>query len=96
MLPKYQVYSPQLNMSFNSPENIVFRASILQEIKDKGLTAKDKEYHRLKMREFQHRKQSVKCLCPTCGKIYTFRTLQRQHAKKCAEERDEINRINNS
>jgi len=54
-----------------------YTATINQEIKDKGLTSKDKEYFRLKNREMYHRRLILKKDCPVCGKSLAVRTLDR-------------------
>lgn len=67
-------------MTTTNPKEISeYTAQINQEIKDKKLTSKDPEYFRLKMRECYHRKLKEKMPCSKCGKILTYRTLQRGH-----------------
>ena len=84
--PKYEDVLESVITGRRKEPHDEFHAEILQEIKDKGLTPRDPEYHRLKMREYYKRRQGVKCICPSCSRVFAFRTLQLSHLKKCSEE----------
>lgn len=54
-----------------------FTYQINQEIKEKGLTSKDAEYFRLKVRESRERKYPGTKDCPICGKTVSTFTLEK-------------------
>ena len=63
---------------------------INQEIKEKGLTSKDAEYYRLKVRECRERKYPGTKECAMCGKTVTTLTLVK-NLHKC--RKSTINRV---
>ena len=58
-----------------------YTKQINQEIKDRGLNYKDKEYIRLRRKEHYHRAQKQKQPCSICGVLLSEQTLRYTH--KC-------------
>jgi hypothetical protein len=58
-----------------------YTKQINQEIKDRGLNYKDKEYIRLRRKEHYHRAQMNKRPCSICGVLLSEQTLRYTH--KC-------------